>query len=84
MVRNGAGGFRAHWVKAVNATSRTDGLLGGAFDPYQMYDDPTQSMKLDVFSLPADVSTVLYKMDFDASAKNKDRILAEWKKSIER
>ena len=34
--------------------------------------------------LPADVSAVLYKMDFDASAKNKDRILAEWKKSIER
>ncbi|MCK6449912.1 MAG: ABC transporter substrate-binding protein [Alphaproteobacteria bacterium] len=34
--------------------------------------------------LPADVSTVLYKMDFDWSAKNKDRILAEWKKSIER
>jgi iron(III) transport system substrate-binding protein len=34
--------------------------------------------------LPADVSTVLYKMDFDASAKNKDKILAEWKKSIER
>jgi len=34
--------------------------------------------------LPTDVSSVLYKMDFDASAKNKDRILAEWKKSIER
>jgi len=34
--------------------------------------------------LPADVATVLYKMDFDASAKNKDRIIAEWKKSIER
>lgn len=34
--------------------------------------------------LPADVSAVLYKMDFDASAKNKDKILAEWKKSIER
>ncbi len=35
--------------------------------------------------LPADVSTVLYKgMDFDASAKNKDRILAEWKKRFER
>jgi iron(III) transport system substrate-binding protein len=34
--------------------------------------------------LPADVSSVLYKMDFDASAKNKDRILAEWKQSIER
>jgi iron(III) transport system substrate-binding protein len=34
--------------------------------------------------LPADVSAVLYKMDFDASAKNKDRIVAEWKKTIER
>jgi iron(III) transport system substrate-binding protein len=35
--------------------------------------------------LPADVSTVLYKdMDFTASAKNKDRILAEWKQKIER
>jgi iron(III) transport system substrate-binding protein len=34
--------------------------------------------------LPADVSTVLYNMDFDASAKNKDRILGEWKQSIER
>lgn len=34
--------------------------------------------------LPADVSTILFKMDFDASAKNKDRILAEWKAKIER
>ncbi|MBK9606957.1 MAG: extracellular solute-binding protein [Betaproteobacteria bacterium] len=34
--------------------------------------------------LPADVSTVLYKMDFDASSKNKDRIIAEWKQKIER
>ena len=34
--------------------------------------------------LPADVSTVLYKMDFAASAKDKDRILAEWKQKIER
>lgn len=34
--------------------------------------------------LPADVSTVLYKMDFDASAKNKERILSEWKQKIER
>jgi iron(III) transport system substrate-binding protein len=34
--------------------------------------------------LPPDVSTILYKMDFDASAKNKDRILAEWKQKIER
>lgn len=34
--------------------------------------------------LPADVSSVLYKMDFAASAKDKDRILAEWKQKIER
>ena len=34
--------------------------------------------------LPADVSSVLFKMDFDASAKNKDRIVAEWKQKIER
>ena len=34
--------------------------------------------------LPADVSTVLYKMDFEASSKNKDRILGEWKQKIER
>ena len=34
--------------------------------------------------LPADVSTVLYKMDFDKSAKEKDRILTEWKQNIER
>ena len=34
--------------------------------------------------LPADASTVLYKMDFDWSAKNRDRILTRWKKDIER
>jgi hypothetical protein len=32
------------------------GLLGGAFDPYQMYDDPTKPLKLEVFSLPGDVT----------------------------
>ena len=32
------------------------GLLGGAFDPYQMYDDATKPLKLEVFSLPGDVS----------------------------
>jgi len=34
--------------------------------------------------LPADVATVLYPMDFEASSKNKDRILGEWKQKIER
>lgn len=34
--------------------------------------------------LPAEVSTVLYNMDFDWSAKNKSRVVAKWKKEIER
>ena len=34
--------------------------------------------------LPKDVTTVLYPMDFDWSAKNKDRILKKWKAEIER
>lgn len=34
--------------------------------------------------LPADISTVLYKMDFDWSAKNKQRVIERWKKEIER
>jgi iron(III) transport system substrate-binding protein len=34
--------------------------------------------------LPADVSTVLYDMDFDWSAKNKSRVVAKWKAEIER
>lgn len=34
--------------------------------------------------LPEDVTKVLYKMDFDASARDKDRIVAEWKTKIER
>lgn len=34
--------------------------------------------------LPEDVSTVLYKMDFEWSAANKDRILTEWQQKIER
>ncbi|MFN0055566.1 MAG: DUF1501 domain-containing protein [Planctomycetales bacterium] len=32
------------------------GLLGGAFDPFTMYDDPTQPLRLEVFSLPGDVT----------------------------
>lgn len=34
--------------------------------------------------LPADVSTVLYDMNFKWSADNKSRIVAKWKKEIER
>jgi hypothetical protein len=41
---------------AVVGLGQGAGLLGGAFDPYQMYDDPTQPLKLDVFALPGDVT----------------------------
>ncbi len=34
--------------------------------------------------LPADISTVLYDMDFDWSAENKTRIIEKWKAEIER
>ena len=41
---------------AVVGLGQGAGLLGGAFDPYPMYDDPTQPLRLDVFSLPGDVT----------------------------
>jgi hypothetical protein len=41
---------------AVVGLGQGAGLLGGAFDPYQMYDDPTKPLKLEVFSLPGDVT----------------------------
>ena len=31
-------------------------------------------------TLPKDISKVVYPNDFDWSAKNRDRILAEWQK----
>lgn len=34
--------------------------------------------------LPANVAPILFKMDFEASAKNRDAILTRWKKDIER
>jgi len=44
--------------------------------------EPTKAV-LDA-GLPADISTVLYKMDFDWSAANKPRIIEKWKAEIER
>ena len=43
-----------------------------------------QTMDAREAGLPADVSTVLYNMDFDWSAKNKARVVAKWKEEIER
>lgn len=44
--------------------------------------EPTKAV-LDA-GLPADVSTVLYRMDFDWSAANKPRVIEKWKAEIER
>lgn len=32
------------------------GLLGASYDPFAMYDDPTQPLKLETFTLPGDVT----------------------------
>jgi hypothetical protein len=32
------------------------GLLGATYDPFTMYDDPTQPLKLETFTLPGDVT----------------------------
>ena len=41
---------------AVVGVGQGGGLLGAAFDPFTMYDDPTQPLRLEAFSLPNDVS----------------------------
>lgn len=41
---------------AVVGLGQGAGLLGGAYDPYQNYDDPTKPLRLEVFSLPGDVT----------------------------
>jgi len=44
--------------------------------------EPTKAV-LDA-GLPADISTVLYKMDFEWSAANKSRVIDKWQAEIER
>jgi hypothetical protein len=39
---------------AVSGVAQSAGLLGGAYDPYQMYDDPNSPLRLDSLTLPAD------------------------------
>jgi hypothetical protein len=41
---------------AVVGLGQGAGILGGAYDPYQNYDDPTQPLRLEVFSLPGDIT----------------------------
>ena len=40
----------------VTGVGQYAGILGGAFNPFQMYDDPTQPLRLESLSLPADIT----------------------------
>ena len=53
------------------------GLLGAAFDPYAMYDDPTQPLKLDVFTLPGDVTLDRLKARTDLRHIIETRLIAD-------
>jgi uncharacterized protein (DUF1501 family) len=41
---------------AVTGVGQFAGLLGGVYNPYQVYEDPTQPLRLEGFELPADVT----------------------------
>jgi hypothetical protein len=40
----------------ITGVGQSAGLLGGRFDPYQNYSDPTKSLRVEEFALPADVT----------------------------
>jgi iron(III) transport system substrate-binding protein len=60
------------------------GALYGQRAAMSVVPGAVQAQKPRDAGLPADVSTVLYNMDFDWSAKNKSRIITKWKAEIER
>jgi hypothetical protein len=41
---------------SVSGVGQQAGLLGGIYDPFQMYEDPTQPIKIQGLSLPSDVT----------------------------
>lgn len=60
------------------------GALYGERAAMSVVPGAVQTQKARDAGLPADVSTVLYDMDFSWSADNKARIVARWKTEIER
>ena len=64
--------------------TREAGALYGERAAMSVVPGAVQTQKARDAGLPADVSTVLYDMDFDWSAKNKQRVIAKWKAEIER
>jgi hypothetical protein len=53
---------------AVLGVGQGGGLLGAAFDPFTMYDDPAQPLRLEAFSLPSDVTLSRLKDRVDLRA----------------
>ena len=41
---------------AVTGLAQSAGILGSAYDPFAMYDDPTKPLNLETFALPPDVT----------------------------
>ncbi len=41
---------------SVTGVGQYAGILGGAYNPFQMYDDPTQPLRLESLTLPSDVT----------------------------
>jgi len=60
------------------------GALYGERAAMSVVPGAVQTQKARDAGLPADVSTVLYNMDFDWSATNKTRVINKWKAEIER
>lgn len=67
------------WLLTKNA-----GALYGERAAMSVVPGAVQTPKARDAGLPADVSTVLYDMDFSWSADNKSRIVSRWKSEIER
>ncbi len=60
------------------------GALYGERAAMSVVPGAVQTQKARDAGLPADVSTVLFDMDFDWSATNKSRVIKKWKAEIER
>jgi uncharacterized protein (DUF1501 family) len=52
----------------VVGVGQSAGLLGGQFDPYQMYEDPTKPLRVEGFTLPPDVTLGRLKARIDLRA----------------
>jgi hypothetical protein len=54
---------------SVSGVGQSAGVLGGAYNPYQMYDDPTLPLRLDSLTLPSDVTLGRLQARIDLRAR---------------